>query len=176
MSNIKTYQLKKLISDSFNGIRDTSKRVVIDGNIFIRDRKGNYIIDKSKKPSKINSPRDAFPWVAHMAAYEQEVFAVLLLNGSHNVISLFEITKGLANQSPIHARECFKEAIRHSAVSVIFAHCHPSGNPEPSSADLKATRRMSESGSLLGIPVLDHLLVAGEKIVSIRERNPELFE
>jgi DNA repair protein RadC len=175
MRNIRVYQSKKMISDSFNGIHDCKKRVVIDGTIFIRDNKGNYVVDNSEKPSKINSPEDARPWISHMKNYEQEVFAVLLLDGSHNVISLFEITKGLVNQSQIHPREAFKEAVRHSAVSIIMVHNHPSGSQEPSQADLLATRKMVEAGKTLGIPVLDHLLVAGERIVSLRERNPELF-
>ena len=175
MTNIKTYQSKKMISDSFNGIPEINKRVVIDGSIFVRDRNGNYTIDESIKPARISSPEDARPWISHMADYEQEVFAVLLLDGSHNVISLFEVTKGLVNQSQIHPRESFKEAVRHSAVSLILCHNHPSGNQEPSQADLLATRKIVEAGRVLGIPVLDHLLVAGERIVSLREEHSTLF-
>lgn len=73
-----------------------------------------------------------------------------------------ECTRGVVDSCPVHPREIFKEAIIRSASGVFLAHNHPSGDPEPSGADIRLTKRMIEAGQLLGIEVLDHV-VAGRK-------------
>ncbi len=85
------------------------------------------------------------------------------------------ITVGLANQSQIHPREVFRPAILDAAVSILIAHNHPSGNLEPSEADLVATRRLVEVSKTIGIPVLDHVIVSQQGFLSIREKFPGYF-
>jgi DNA repair protein RadC len=67
---------------------------------------------------------------------------------------------GTLNASLVHPREVFKDAITHSAASVVLAHNHPSGDPEPSEDDLKITRKLVDSGKILGIEVIDHIIIA----------------
>jgi DNA repair protein RadC len=71
----------------------------------------------------------------------------------------------------VHPREVVKQALAHNAAAMILAHNHPSGVPEPSRADELITRRLREALQLVDIPVLDHLIVAGNTCVSLAERG-----
>lgn len=124
---------------------------------------------------RVRRAGDALPALAPLRTASQEVFAVLTLDGAHNIIAYHEVTRGLVNQSQIHPRETFRPAITDNAVGVIIAHNHPSGNPDPSAEDITATRRLAEAGRLLGIPVLDHLIITATDHTSIRERAPDAF-
>jgi DNA repair protein RadC len=81
------------------------------------------------------------------------------------------VTSGTLNSSLVHPRECFQEAIKLSAATVIFLHNHPSGNPEPSQEDIAITKQLVESGKVLGIPVHDHIIVAGSAYTSLANRG-----
>lgn len=125
--------------------------------------------------TKVRRPADCLPHLAGLRTAKQEVFAVLTLDGNHNIIKCHEITKGLANQSQVHPRETFVPALEDRAVGIIVAHNHPSGSLEPSNDDLSVTRRLAEAGRLLGIPVMDHLIVTADGFTSLRERFPDCF-
>jgi DNA repair protein RadC len=92
----------------------------------------------------------------------KEHFKLLLLNTRNRIIGIAAISTGTANASLVHPREVFKAAISHGASSVVLAHNHPSGNPEPSDDDVSLTRRLVEAGRLLGIEVLDHIVIGRE--------------
>jgi DNA repair protein RadC len=124
---------------------------------------------------KVRTPKDVLPLLGNIIHAEQECVMVITLDGNNQVSSSHMITVGLANQSQIHPREVFKWAVRWNSVSILVAHNHPSGNLEPSEADLVATKRLSEAGKLMGIPLLDHVIVSSEGFVSIREMKPGLF-
>jgi len=79
------------------------------------------------------------------------------------------VTIGILNQSLVHPREVFAEAITDRAASVILAHNHPSGTLEPSTQDISITRQLVEAGSILGIRVLDHVIVTKKGYVSLKE-------
>ena len=108
------------------------------------------------------------PAIAHLA---HEEFHVLLLNSQNAPICQRQITRGILDASLIHPREVFRDAIVLSAASLILVHNHPSGNPEPSAEDLQVTRQLSAAGDQLGIPVLDHIIVAGESFSSLAGRG-----
>lgn len=101
----------------------------------------------------------------------KEHFKLILLNTRNRVIRIAHVSTGTLNASLVHPREVFKEAIRHSAASVIIAHNHPSGDTEPSSEDLRITKKLVEAGRLLGIEVLDHVIVGKGRPFSFKERN-----
>jgi len=124
---------------------------------------------------RIRKPEDALPYLASMRERRQECFTVLTLDGSHQVIRAHEITVGLADRSQVHPRETFACALEDRAVSIMVAHNHPSGSLEASANDLLTTRRLAEAGQLLRIPVVDHLIVAEEGFVSLREKYPDYF-
>ena len=73
--------------------------------------------------------------------------------------------------TPVYPREIVKAALAHNAASVILAHNHPSGHAEPSAADISMTRQLKDALALVGTTVLDHLVVAGSRIVSFAEKG-----
>lgn len=97
---------------------------------------------------------------------EVEVFVVLHLNTRSNVIGYSEITRGLVDCSLVHPREVFRHVIAAGASGCILAHNHPSGDPTPSSEDRAVTRQLVAAGQLLDLPVLDHVIMAGDRFLS----------
>ena len=103
--------------------------------------------------------------------HDQERFVVACLDTKHRVQSVVVITVGTLDASLVHPREVFKPAIIEGSSAVILSHNHPSGDPAPSREDHQVTDRLTDSGKLLGIEVLDHI-VHGDgtgELVSIRE-------
>lgn len=100
----------------------------------------------------------------------QEVFIVLALNAKNVVLAEIEVARGCLTGVDVHPREVFRPLIREAAAACVACHNHPSGDPEPSSDDFMLTRRLRGCGELLGIPVLDHVVVARGGYVSIAER------
>jgi DNA repair protein RadC len=101
----------------------------------------------------------------------KEHFKLILLNTRNKIIGISTISIGTLNSNLVHPREVFKEAISHTAASVVFAHNHPSGDPEPSEDDLTITKRLTEAGKILGIEVLDHIIIAKNGFFSFREKG-----
>ena len=102
---------------------------------------------------------------------KQEVFLVVLLSSANRILREITITKGLLNSSLTHPREVFRQAIVERAASVILLHNHPSGNPEPSQEDIAITRQIVEASKVVGIPVHDHIIIAGGGFTSFAERG-----
>ena len=102
---------------------------------------------------------------------EIEVFKVLLMNPKNEVIKIDDVSRGSLDASVALPREVFRRAVRDGAVNVIVCHNHPSGDPEPSRADIALTRRLQESGELIGISLLDHIVFGDGRYVSLKERN-----
>ena len=99
----------------------------------------------------------------------QEVAVVLALDAGNHVIAEIEIGRGEATGVPVHPREVFRPLIRHAAAAGIIAHNHPSGDPTPSIDDVLLTRRLFEAAELVGIPLLDHVVIADRGYRSVRE-------
>ena len=119
---------------------------------------------------KIGSPGDVAALLTDELRYlKQEHFMVLLLDNKNKVIKTETISIGTINASLVHPREVFVKAIRQHAAAVILAHNHPSGDPRPSAEDRAITKRLLESGELLGIPVLDHVVIGGADYVNFKE-------
>lgn len=106
-----------------------------------------------------------------MRDMKQEEFIVVILNSANRIIRERTITKGLLNSSLTHPREVFREAILENAASVILIHNHPSGNTEPSREDIQITKQLIEAGKIIGIPVHDHIIIAGASFTSMMERG-----
>ena len=102
---------------------------------------------------------------------KQEHFLAIHLNTKNRVLAIETISIGTLDSSLVHPREVFRAAIKNSCASLILVHNHPSGEPYPSNEDLNITRRLKESGELLGIPVLDHIIIGGNKYISLREEG-----
>ena len=102
---------------------------------------------------------------------EHEVFCVLFLDAQHRIIALKQMFRGTVTQTSVYPREIVKEALALNAAAVILAHNHPSGLAEPSRADEVLTRALSSALALVDVRVLDHIVVAGQDVVSFSERG-----
>ncbi|MDX2226526.1 MAG: DNA repair protein RadC, partial [Verrucomicrobiae bacterium] len=120
---------------------------------------------------KISKPQDILPLLADITGKMQEHFVCITLNGAHEVIEKRIITVGLLNQSQVHPREVFADALTDRAAAVILAHNHPSGNLEPSSADLQVQRQLEQGARILGLRILDHLIVSKKGFYSFQENG-----
>lgn len=120
----------------------------------------------------IRSPQDGANYVMDdMRFLSQEHFVCIYLNTKNQVIQQKTVFIGSLNASIVHPREVFKEAIKRSAASIVCFHNHPSGDPAPSHEDIEVTKRLVESGALLGIEVLDHIIIGDQKFVSLKEKG-----
>ena len=107
----------------------------------------------------------------HLRDAPCERFVVVLLDGRHRVIRPVLTSLGTLTASLVHPREVFGPALREPAAAVVLVHNHPSGDPTPSREDREITVRLAAAGELLGIPVLDHVVVAEQGFVSLREEG-----
>jgi DNA repair protein RadC len=101
---------------------------------------------------------------------DREEFHALLLDARHRLMRTAHVSTGTLSTSLVHPREVFVAALRESAAAIVVVHNHPSGDPEPSQQDLEVTRRLLQVGELVGVPLLDHVVVAADRWVSLRER------
>ena len=121
---------------------------------------------------KVEGPEDVARYVIPSLRFEQkEHFLAMFLDIRNRILTLSTISVGSLTSSIAHPREVFREAIRYSAASVILVHNHPSGDPAPSREDIQLTKQMMKAGEIMGIPVLDHVVVAGDNFVSLKEAN-----
>ena len=118
---------------------------------------------------KINCAKDVLPLVSDIAGKQQEYFLCISLNGANEVIEKRVVTIGLVDKSPVHPREVFADVIADRAAAVIFAHNHPSGDLQPSKADLRMHDQLTEAGKILGLRVLDHVIVTRKGYYSFQE-------
>jgi len=102
---------------------------------------------------------------------KKEHILAILLDTRNQLIKVSEISIGSLDTSVVHPREVFKEAISASAASVIFAHNHPSGDPEASEDDIELTKRLAQAGEIVGIDVLDHIIVCDKKYLSLKREG-----
>jgi DNA repair protein RadC len=120
----------------------------------------------------IRKPEDAVSVLQpNMGHLEQETLWILLLNTRNMVVDLVQMYRGQINRIDIRVADVFREPIRQNAHSIVVAHNHPSGDPAPSPEDVQITKTMVDMGDQLGIDVMDHIIVAGTKWVSLRERG-----
>jgi len=112
----------------------------------------------------LDDPKRVFKYMrSRTIGLDVEKFWTLCLNRKNRLLRVCEATSGTASNSLVHPREVFREAIRFGASSVICVHNHPSGDPSPSAADIKVTRQLREASTVLGIPILDHVIAGTPK-------------
>ncbi|HFQ7112500.1 TPA: DNA repair protein RadC [Pseudomonas aeruginosa] len=106
---------------------------------------------------------------ALLADHEHEVFALLMLDSRHRIISFEEMFRGTLDGASVYPREIVKVALAHNAAAVILVHNHPSGDPEPSQSDRNLTHKLREALNLVGVRTLDHIIVGHEGCLSLAE-------
>jgi len=113
----------------------------------------------------IRSTKDAIAQAVYLRDRTREHLMTIYLNARNEMVWKKQSTFiGTLNTNLIHPREIFAEALKHNAASVILVHNHPSGDPELSQVDLEITKRIQESGKIMGIDVLDHIIITKTKV------------
>lgn len=135
------------------------------------ERAAEALAAKYKREGTFTNPTNVKEYLKlKLGAHDREVFAVMLLDNQHQLISFEELFFGTIDAASIYPREVVKAALNHSAAAVVFAHNHPSGIAEPSQADRRITQRLVDALKLVDIRVLDHIVV-GEDCVSFAEKG-----
>ena len=127
--------------------------------------------NRPKLNRKITSADNVYDELIEYASKEREHFIVISLDGTSRIIEKRVVSIGTINQSLVHPREVFRDAISDNAVGIIVAHNHPSGQLEPSLEDKKVTKRLKEAGKLLGINLLDHVILAENGFYSFQTED-----
>lgn len=124
-----------------------------------------------KQNVRIASAEDVHRELLEYATKRQEYFLCITLDGASHIIEKRVISIGTLNQSLVHPREVFADAIADRAAGIIIAHNHPSGQLEPSIEDKRVTKRLKEVGTIMGIELLDHVILSREGFLSLREEG-----
>lgn len=149
-----------------NGIGDVN----VFGLRLIRAVCERYLKEKVIEADIIKSPSVLFDYLQmNMGNSDREFFGVLYLNAKNRVLDFETLFEGSLTSSAVYPREVVKKAIEKKAASLIFAHNHPSGDTEPSKADLDITRRLVFACRLVDIHVVEHLIMGGRKYYSFAD-------
>jgi len=120
---------------------------------------------------KIESIKDVIAQMSYLRDKTREHLAALYLNARNELVFKKHIFVGTLDANIAHPREIFEHALANHAASVILVHNHPSGDPQPSKADLEITKRILEAGKILGIDLLDHIIITKTKAFSFKEKK-----
>lgn len=132
---------------------------------------GRRLFERNPSGAKIiRTAADVHAYTKNMWDLPKEHLRGIYLNSHYKVIHDEVISIGTVDANIIHPREVFRPALEYAAAAVILVHNHPSGNLEPSDADIAITRQLLEAGSLLGIDLIDHVIVSNKGFESILAR------
>ena len=160
------YNLSEL--QSFKGIGE-AKSIAIAAALEIGRRRRSQEINVK---NKIASSNDAFELLhAELSDLNTEEFWIILMNRANKVIKKIRISSGGISGTVADSRVIFKAAIDNLASAIILAHNHPSGNLKPSQADINLTKKIKNSGNILDIPVLDHIIIAENSYFSFADEG-----
>jgi len=120
---------------------------------------------------KIQSIKDVIAQFSYLREKTREHLAALYLNARNELVFKKHLFVGTLDANIAHPREIFEQALTNHASAVILVHNHPSGDPEPSKADLEITKRIVEAGKIMGIDVLDHIIIAKTKVFSFKRHK-----
>ena len=126
----------------------------------------------AERRPRLRTPSEIYAYLApNLSALRREVFHVLCFNPRNVLLHDARVAEGTMNACPVDPREVFATALLARASAIVLAHNHPSGDPEPSAQDVALTAQLAESGRLLGIKVLDHVVVGDGAYASLLERG-----
>ena len=121
--------------------------------------------------SPLSNPNAVFEYFKPLRNKDREYFVAVFLNAKNIPLGVHLVSIGDLTRSIVTPRESFKAAILASACSLIFAHNHPSGDPEPSKEDIELTKRLAKAGEIMGIYVLDHIIVCDKTYLSLKGKG-----
>lgn len=152
----------------FKGIGE-AKAISVAAALEIGRRKAAQEIPEKEKVTSVNDLFKIFS--QYLSDLQTEEFWAIFLNQKNHVIYKTQISKGGISGTLVDVRVIFRMAIEHFATSVVVAHNHPTGNLNPSQADISITRKIKEAGDLLDIKLLDHLIIGENSFFSFSEQG-----
>lgn len=157
----------------------------VDTTLYVKDVEGRYTVASDEmvftaaraaveRKYPVNTPLGEPKLAANyfknkLNGFEHEVFGIIFLDAQFGLIAYREMFQGTLSSASVYPREVIKAAIGYNAAAVIMAHNHPSGQPEPSQADMALTRHLKEGLALIDVRVLDHIIVAADQTRSMAE-------
>ena len=136
--------------------------------MLVKEKAVNYEAKKMNNPQEIMLMMRS---LLHLERRAEEHCYMIALNNSCKILGIFFISKGTVDASLLAPREIYIRALLVGAVQVILCHNHPSGNLTPSKLDISVTKQLKETGELIGIPLLDHIIIGGDSYYSFREQG-----
>ncbi|SON51045.1 RadC family protein [Vibrio tapetis] len=131
-----------------------------------------YLAETLKRGDALTSPEQTKLYLSSILRdRHREAFFVLFLDNQHRVVSDEILFEGTIDAASVYPREVVKRALHHNAAALILAHNHPSGVAEPSQADRRITRRLSDATALIDVRILDHFVIGDGEVVSFAERG-----
>ncbi|MCP3703910.1 MAG: JAB domain-containing protein [Alteromonas sp.] len=131
-----------------------------------------YLAETLKRGDALTSPEQTKLYLSSILRdRHREAFFVLFLDNQHRVVSDEVLFEGTIDAASVYPREVVKRALHHNAAALILAHNHPSGVAEPSQADRRITRRLSDATALIDVRILDHFVIGDGEVVSFAERG-----
>jgi DNA repair protein RadC len=155
-TNLKTKAMKTILNDSL-------AEITIG---YSRKLKSSERIKITDSTDANNVLRNIFHSLEHV-----EYFYIICLDRANQVLGFHQVSKGGLSGTVTDVRVIFQVAIKSNSSGIILAHNHPSGNLQPSDADLKITEKIKKAGSLLDIKVLDHLILSEESYLSMADES-----
>lgn len=119
----------------------------------------------------VTKPSDIVKAAGYLQTRKKEYLVALYLSARKRIIDTKTVSVGTVNTSLIHPREVFAPGLILGAVSVALAHNHPSGDPSPSVDDIAVTKQIAESGKILGVELVDHIIVGNGTFISMKEQG-----
>lgn len=133
---------------------------------------GRYLKKKLIHKDAINDSKALFDYLYHsIGDKNREFFKVIFLNSKNQVIAADTISEGTLTASSVYPREVIQAALSHAAAALIFAHNHPSGDPQPSSEDVTVTRQLVFAGKIMGLVVHEHIIIGEDRYFSFADQG-----
>ena len=178
-------QMSQALLDHFDGLRYLARKgwqdlKVIPGMGKVKSLTLEAVFELSRRIQmaslgeqvQITSPEDAVAYFGpKLRDLTKEVFMVAFLNNAKVVMGYKKISSGGSTATIVDPAEVMRQAVMNEANSVLLVHNHPSGQNAASKADIQLTKRLVDAGKLLGIPVDDHLIIAGDGYTSFKEKG-----
>lgn len=139
-----------------------------DRTMLVKEKGKNY------EAERLDSPADIalmMRMLLNMGQMAEEHCYIIAMNNSCKVLGVFLISKGTANASIISPREVYMRALLSGAMQIVLCHNHPSGDVCPSGFDIKTTKRIKETGEMVNIALIDHIIIGGDEYFSFKEHG-----
>lgn len=131
-----------------------------------------FLKEKTLEKPLSRSSKEVFDYLYHsMRDLKKEIFKVIFLDGKNKIVEIEDLFEGTLNTSSIYPREVIKSALKNNALSLIFVHNHPSGDPIPSPSDKDITKELVSAGGLMQIKVLDHIIIGDNRYFSFADEG-----